>query len=125
MSGKELIDFIKTNNLEIKSIHTIMVELLKKKIINPSNIIDAYTAYVEDKCFKLKSHYEDSCVSAMQLIDNPAFTGEHYENAKKRFLYNTSFSKNFPGVIGYNLTEEDRQYWSDFFERTYGFKPEK
>ena len=44
--------------------------------------------------------------------------------AKKRFLYNTSFSECFPNLIGTELTPEERTEWREFFKITYGFDPE-
>lgn len=124
MNGKDLIHFINRNEwlkfVPIK--HTIM-ELLKRNIINPSEIIDAHTQVLSEKCDRYKSHYEDCCVSALQLFSGN-FKGKDYEFAKKRFLYNTSFSECFPGLIGNELTPEDREKWREFFKTTYGIDPE-
>lgn len=47
------------------------------------------------------------------------------EYAKKRFLYNTSFSKCFQNIIGTELTSEERIEFREFFKNTYGFDPEE
>lgn len=124
MNGQDLIHFINRNEwlkfVPIK--HTIM-ELLKRNIINPSEIIDAHTQVLNEKCDRYRSHYEDSCVSALQLFGGN-YKGKDYESAKKRFLYNTSFSECFPALIGNELTEEDREKWREFFKMTYNIDPE-
>lgn len=124
-TGQDLIDFINNNNLlKHLPIERTFIELLKRNIIKPSEIIDAYTQVLNDKCYRYKCHYEDSCVSAIQLF-NGNFKDNDYESAKKRFLYNTSFSKCFPNIIGTELTLEERAEWRKFFKTTYGFDPEK
>ena len=60
----------------------------------------------------------------MQLF-NGNFKGNDYKSAKKRFLYNTSFSECFPNMIGTELTSEDRINWRKFFKTIYGFDPEE
>ena len=123
-TGQDLIDFINNNNwLKILPIEQTFIELLNRNIIKPSEIIDAHTRVLNDKCDRYKCHYEDSCVSAMQLF-NGNFNGNDYEYAKKRFLYNTSFSKYFPNMIGTELTSEERIEFREFFKNTYGFDPE-
>lgn len=124
MNGEDLISFINSHEwLKFLPIDYTILELLKKEIIKPSTIIDAYSKMMNEKCHRYRSHFEDSCVSALQLF-NGHFKGENYEEAKKRFLYNTSFSECFPGLIGTELTEEDRKKCKKFFEVTYGFDPE-
>ena len=124
-TGQDLIDFISNNNwLKILPIEQTFIELLKMDIIKPSEIIDAHTRVLNDKCDRYKCHYEDSCVSAMQLF-NGNFKGNDYEYAKKRFLYNTSFSECFPNMIGTELTSEERIEFREFFKNAYGFDPEE
>lgn len=123
-TGQDLIDFINNNSwLKHLPIEWTFIELLKRNIIKPSEIIDAHTRVLNDKCDRYKSHYEDSCVSAMQLF-NGNFKGDDYEKAKKRFLYNTSFSECFPNMIGTELTPEERTECRESFKNIYGFDPE-
>lgn len=125
ITGQDLINFINDNNwLKRLPIEQTFIELLKKNIIKPSEIIDAYTQVLSDKCNRYKYHYEDSCASAIQLF-NGNFKDNDYESAKKRFLYNTSFSECFPNIIGTELTSEERTKWREFFKNTYGFDPEE
>ena len=124
-TGQDLIDLINNYNwLKILPIERTFIELLNRNIIKPSEIIDAHTRVLNDKCDRYKCHYEDSCVSAMQLF-NGNFKGNDYEYAKKRFLYNTSFSECFPNMIGTELTSEERIEFREFFKNTYGFDPEE
>ena len=124
-TGQDLIDFINNNNqLKQLPVKWTFIELLRKNIIKPSEIIDAHTQILNDKCDRYKCHYEDSCVSAIQLF-NGNFKGNDYEYAKKRFLYNTSFSKSLPNTIGTELTSEERIEFREFFKNTYGFDPEE
>ena len=124
-TGQDLIDFINNNNwLKRLPIEQTFIELLNRDIIKPSEIIDAHTRVLNDKCDRYKCHYEDSCVSAMQLF-NGNFKCNDYEYAKKRFLYNTSFSECFPNMIGTELTSEERIEFREFFKNTYGFDPEE
>jgi hypothetical protein len=125
-NGQDLINFINSNGgLKELPIKYTFVELLKQNIIKPSEIIDAYTQVLNDKCHKYRSHYEDSCVSALQLfVFNDNFKGDNYESAKKRFLYNASFSESFPNMTGTELTSEERTEWRKNFKLIYGFDPE-
>lgn len=125
MNGQELINFIE-NNPQFQFLHIgfLLMELLRRGVINPSDIIDAHTQQMREEYHKMESHFEDSCISATQLFELD-LKGDDYENAKKRFFYNASFSKRMPDISENKLSEEDRKYWSDFFENTYGFSPEK
>ena len=124
-TGQDLIDFINNNNwLKILPIERTFIELLNRNIIKPSEIIDAHTRVLNDKCDRYKCHYEDSCVSAIQLF-NGNFKGNDYGYTKKRFLYNTSFSECFPNMIGTELTSEERIEFRELFKNTYGFDPEE
>ena len=65
-TGQDLIDFINNNSwLKHLPIEWTFIELLKRNIIKPSEIIDAHTRVLNDKCDRYKRHNEDSCVSAM------------------------------------------------------------
>lgn len=100
--------------------------LLKRRLINPSALIDAQVEILENEKYKLRCHFEDSVVSTIQLFGGN-FKGENHEKAKKRLFYNTSFSKQFPNMTTtYEpLTDEDKKEWSDFFDLIYGFRPEE
>lgn len=83
-TGQDLIDFINSNNwLKNLPIEYTFMELLRRNIIKPSEIIDAYTQVLNDKCDRYKCHYEDSCVSAIQLF-NGNFKGDDYENVDSK-----------------------------------------
>ena len=125
MTGEDLIKVIKDNDrLRYGDVKETIKELLKRRLINPSALIDAQVGILEDEKYKLRCHFEDSVVSTIQLFGGN-FKGENYEKAKKRLFYNTSFSQCFPNMsTSEHLTDEDRKEWSDFFDWIYGFRPE-
>lgn len=126
MKGIELIDIIQNSAyLQHSDVKETIKELLNRKLINPSTLIDAQVEILEEEKYRLRCHFEDSVVSTIQLF-NGNFKGEDYENVKKRLFYNTSFSKQFPNMSSpESLSDEDKKYWSDFFDTTYGFRPEE
>ena len=126
MTGEDLIKVIKDNDrLRYGDVKETIKELLKARLINPSTLIDAQVEILEDEKYKLRCHFEDSVVSTIQLFGGN-FKGENYEKAKKRLFYNTSFSQCFPNMSTPEpLTDEDKKYWSDFFDLIYGFRPEE
>lgn len=127
MTGKDLIKVIQDDDrLRYGDVKETIKALLKARLINPSTLIDAQVAILEDDKYKLRCHFEDSVVSTIQLFGGN-FKGENYEKAKKRLFYNTSFSKQFPNMTTTcePLTDEDKKEWSDFFELIYGFRPEE
>ena len=125
MTGQELIEIInKKPELLYNDVKETIKYLLNCNLINPSKLIDAQVEQLTDEQYKVRCHYEDACVSSIQLF-NGLWEGDMYEEAKNRFLYNTSFSKCFPNMNNNNLSESEKKYWSDFFQRTYGFRPEE
>ena len=126
MTGEDLIKVIQDNDrLRYGDVKETIKELLKARLINPSALIDAQVAILEEKTHRYRSHFEDAVVSTIQLFGGN-YEGKEYEDAKKRLFYNTSFSECFPNMSAPEpLTDEDKKYWSDFFARIYGFRPEK
>jgi hypothetical protein len=122
MNGRELVEYINNNSMQDKSIDTILFLLLKQNVIKPSNIIDAYTESLQEEIQKYKCHFEDSCVSAFQILGGH-YHGKYLEEAKKRFSYNTSFSQSLKDLEVIKLTKEEREYWKNNFEKVYGIKP--
>ena len=123
-TGESLVKFIEKNPyFKELPIHYLLVELLKKKIIQPSAIIDAYSDLLNHKLMVAESHYEDACVTALQM-ESGNFSGDKEKEVLDRFYYNASFSRHFPEMCGRNLTEEEKKKWSAFWNTTYGFKPE-
>ena len=124
MIGEELIQLI-NNKPELKSLpifYTIK-ELLRKNLINPSELIDAHKSLLEEEIHRYKSHFTDAAISSIQLF-NGKWKGEDYEKAKKRFFYNTSFCRQFPRDTS-SLTDDEKRQFSDMFETNYGFRPEE
>ena len=91
----------------------------------PSDIIDAYSQVMQDKLMVAQSHYEDACVTALQMNSGNFTKKEDKKKMMDRFFYNASFSKSFPNMSGVNMTDEEKNMWSDFWLTTYGFRPEE
>ncbi len=108
-TGESLVNFIE-NNPYFKEIpiHYLFVELLKRKLIQPSDIINAYSDLIQHSLMVSNSHYEDACVTAIQM-ESGNFKGDAQKDVLNRFLYNTSFSKTFPNLIGNTLSEEEKK----------------
>ena len=125
-TGEELIRFIE-NYPQFKAIPIkyLFIELLKKDLIIPSDIIDAYSQVMQDKLKVARSHYEDACVTALQMNNGNFNEEEDKKKIMNRFLYNASFSKSFPNMSGADMTDEEKKEWSDFWLITYGFRPEE
>lgn len=124
-TGEELIKFIENNpQLKVLPINYLFVELLKKSLIQPSEIIDAYSKVMQHKLMVAETHYDDACISALQMEGNDWSKKENTKNIMDRFFYNTSFSKKFPNLSGRNIDEKDRKELSDFWLANYGFRPE-
>lgn len=126
MNGQELIEIInKDAKLLYGDVKNTIKMLLSKQLINPSTLIDAQVEQMAEEQYITRCHFEDAVVSTIQLFGGN-FKGQDYENAKKRLFYNTSFSKQFPNMSTPEpLSDEDKKYWSDFFEKIYGFRPEE
>ena len=125
-TGEELIRFIE-NHPQFKAIPIkyLFIELLKKDLIIPSDIIDAYSQVMQNKLTVARSHYEDACVTALQMNSGNFNEEEDKKKIMNRFLYNASFSKSFPNMSGADMTDEEKKEWSDFWLITYGFRPEE
>ena len=124
-TGKDLIRFVENYpQLQFLPIRDLFMELLKKNLIMPSDIIDAYSQVMQDKLMVAQSHYEDACVTALQMNSGNFTKKEDKKKMMDRFLYNASFSKSFPNMSGVNMTDEEKNMWSDFWLTTYGFRPE-
>ena len=93
-TGKDLIEFVENYpQLQFLPIKYLFIELLKKNLIIPSDIIDAYSQVMQDKLKVARSHYEDACVTALQMNSGNFNKGEDKKKMMDRFLYNASFSK--------------------------------
>ena len=125
-TGKDLIRFVENYpQLQLLPIRYLFIELLKKNLIVPSDIIDAYSQVMQDKLMVAQSHYEDACVTALQMNSGNFTKKEDKKKMMDRFFYNASFSKSFPNMSGVGLTDEEKNMWSDFWLTTYGFRPEE
>ena len=125
-TGEELIKFIE-NNPQFKELPMkyLFIELLKRDLIQPSEIIDAYSKMMQHKLLVAESHYTEACVTALQMKSGNFQGKEDKKDMLDRFFYNASFSKKFPDLIGKDMTEDDKKKWSDLWLLNYGFRPEE
>ena len=125
-TGETLIKFIENNpQFKVLPINYLFVELLQRSLIQPSEIINAYSDVMQHKLTVAQSHYEDACVTALQIKSGNFNEEEKKKKMMNRFFYNTSFSKTFPNFIGKDMNEKEKKKWSDFWQLTYGFRPEE
>ena len=126
LTGESLIKFIEVNpQFKLLPINYLFVELIKRNLIQPSEIINAYSDLMNRKLMIIESHYHEACVTALQMESGNFNKEADKKDMLNRFLYNTSFSKNFPNLIGRSMDEADKKKWSDFWVLTYGFRPEE
>ena len=86
-TGKDLIEFVENYpQLQFLPIKYLFIELLKKNLIMPSDIIDAYSQVMQDKLKVARSHYEDACVTALQMNSGNFTKKEDKKNMMDRFL---------------------------------------
>ena len=125
VTAADLIPFI-NNHPQFKELPMkyLFIELLKRDLIQPSEIIDAYSKVMQDKLMVAETHYDDACISALQMEGNDWSKKENTKKIMDRFFYNTSFSKKFPNLTGRNIDEKDRKELSDSWLAYYGFRPE-
>ena len=68
LTGESLIKFIEANpQFKLLPINYLFVELLKRNLIQPSEIINAYSDMMQHKLMVAESHYNDSCITALQM----------------------------------------------------------
>ena len=78
MTGEYLIKIIQDNDrLRYGDVKETIKELLKRRLINPSTLIDAQVEGLEDEKYKIRCHFEDSVVSTIQLFGGN-FKGQSY-----------------------------------------------
>ena len=121
MKGEDLRRILEMNSfLLCNDIKYTIEYLLKKRLINPSTLIDAQVDILENEKDKYKCHFieADTC-NDLFMNGNK----EQKEFAKKRAMYNGQFNTCFPkkNKMDANTTEECREW----FKNLYGFNPEE
>ena len=120
MKGEDLKKLLETNPyLSTVDIRYTIAYLLKRRLINPSVLIDEYTNILNEERDKYKCHFveADTCIYLMTNGDE-----EQKEFGKKRAMYNAQFNTSFPS--NYKLTEEELEESRNWFINFYGFNPE-
>lgn len=121
MKGEDLRRILEKNSfLLCNDIKYTIEYLLKKRLINPSTLIDTQVDILENEKDKYKCHFieADTCNVLFMRGDK-----EQKEFAKKRAMYNGQFNTCFPkkNEMDANTTEECREW----FKNLYGFNPEE
>ena len=121
MKGEDLRRILEMNSfLLCNDIKYTIEYLLKKRLINPSTLIDAQVDILENEKDKYKCHFieADTC-NDLFMNGNK----EQKEFAKKRAMYNGQFNTCFPkkNKMDANTIEECREW----FKNLYGFNPEE
>ena len=120
MTGGDLVTLIHSNPYLLDTdIKQIIKLLLKKRLINPSTLIDAQVDILESERDKYKCHFIESDTCNWLIMNG---TKEQKEFGKKRAKYNAQFNTNFPS--NYKLTEEEIEESRNWFINFYGFNPE-
>lgn len=121
MTGEDLRKLLENNPyLLTVDIRYTIAYLLKRKLINPSVLIDEYTNILNEERDKYKCHFieADTCNFLMREGDE-----EQKSWAEQRARYNGQFNPSFPHK--HNLTEEEVKERKEYFELMYGFNPEE
>lgn len=123
MTGEDLRKLLENNPyLLTVDIRYTIAYLLKRRLINPSVLIDEYTNILNEEKDKYKCHFveADTCNYLMTNGNK-----EQKEFAKKRAMYNSKFNTTYVWTYKDKLTEEELKERREYFELMYGFNPEE
>lgn len=121
ITGADLIKIIESNQYLLQTdVKQTIAFLLKKRLINPSTLIDAQVEILEHERDKYKCHFVESDTCNWLLMNG---NKEQKEFGRKRAMYNAQFNTNFPS--NYDLSEEELKERKEYFELMYGFNPEE
>ena len=121
ITGADLIKIIESNPYLLQAdVKQTIALLLKKRLINPSTLIDAQVELLEQEREKYKCHFVESDTCNWLLMNG---NKEQKEFGKKRAMYNAQFNTSFPSK--YDLSEEELKERKEYFELIYGFNPEE
>jgi hypothetical protein len=121
MKGEDLYRILEKDSfLLCNDIKYTIAYLLKRRLINPSTLIDTQVDILENEKDKYKCHFieADTCNFLMREGDE-----EQKSWAEQRARYNGQFNPSFPHK--HNLTEEEVKERKEYFELMYGFNPEE
>ena len=120
-TGADLINIIQSNTyLQYAPIKYTIAYLLKKRLINPSTLIDEQVNSLEEEKDRYRCHFIEADTCNHLFMEG---NKEQKEFAKKRAIYNGQFNTCFPkkNRMDANTTEECREW----FKNMYGFNPEE
>lgn len=123
MTGEELKKILEDKSyLQALDIKFTIAYLLKKRLINPSTLIDEYTNILDNEKYKYKSHFIEADTCNFLLLN-----GDKNQKvfAKKRSMYNSKFNKTYQWTYKDKLSAEELKEAKDYFKLMYGFDPEE
>ena len=125
MTGKQLIDYIKTRpSLGLLDVSATIGALLRENLISPSKIIDAQFDVLREEASRYRLHYNEGNVAMNMILRGDK---KQLEWAKKRAMYNAMFDGSIPyrQLYADKLSSEDKEKLQKDFKMLYGFDPEE
>ena len=122
MKGEDLKRILENNPiLLMANIKHTIAYLLKKRLINPSTLIDEQFNIINEKKDKYKCHFIEADTCNYLLMEG---NKEQKEHAEKRAKYNSKFNTTYVWTYKDKLSEEELKERQIYFEMMYGFNPE-
>lgn len=123
MKGSNLKRILDNNSFLLENdIKYTIAYLLKKRLINPSTLIDAQVNILNDEKDRYKCHFVEADTCNFLLMQG---NKEQKEFAEKRAKYNSKFNTTYIWSYKDKLSEEELKERREYFKLMYGFDPEK
>ena len=121
MNGEELKRILENDSfLLCNDIKYTIAYLLKKRLINPSTLIDAQVDILENEKDRYKCHFIEADTCNILIREG---NKKQKSWANKRAKYNSQFNPSFSNSC--DLTDDEIEKVREFFKSLYGFNPEK
>lgn len=123
MKGEDLKRILEDNPfLLINDIKYTIAYLLKRRLINPSTLIDEQVDILNDEKDKYKSHFIEADTCNYLIMEG---NKEQKEFGRKRAMYNSKFNTVYKWTYKDKLSEEEIKERQEYFKLMYGFNPEE
>lgn len=123
MKGEDLYRILEKDSfLLCNDIKYTIAYLLKRRLINPSTLIDTQVDILENEKDKYQCHFIEADTCNYLMMDG---NKEQKEFAKKRAMYNSKFNTTYVWNYKDKLTEEELKERREYFKLMYGFNPEE
>lgn len=120
-TGADLVNIIQSNSyLQQAPIKYTIAYLLKKRLINPSTLIDEQVNSLEEEKDRYRCHFVEADICNFLLIEG---NKEQQEFAKQRAIYNAKFNKTLQHKYSDKVENEIER--REYFDSMYGFNPEE